>query len=247
VGVVPGPLRRDDRYNRLTHMDDDDEIEAYLRSKYAGLFKVMRPPTSMSDATAWDTYWQNQLSLPMPPMVHMFVDDGALVDAMRDNQLRTVLCVGNGISLEPKALARAGFDVTALDLSAAAAAIAEQAAPPDEFLVKLIGGRELMSGGSLRFVTGDLLDPDICPGPYDVIIERKTLQLFAPEVARAAVAAVTARLGRRGIFFSHSHRNLSRDAGRSPQVDWVDEHGWPRHRRGVPVEGPTVWFFSTSG
>jgi hypothetical protein len=71
----------------------------------------------------------------------MFVEDGALVDAMRANGLRTVLCVGNGISQEPKALARAGFAVTALDLSPLATDVAERAAPPDEFLAGLIGGR----------------------------------------------------------------------------------------------------------
>ena len=42
---------------------DDDEIKAYLRSRFAHLDELMRPPASMTDATARDTYWQNQLSL----------------------------------------------------------------------------------------------------------------------------------------------------------------------------------------
>jgi hypothetical protein len=64
--------------------------------------------------------------------------------------LRSILCVGAGISGEPHALAAAGFD----------------AMVPSEFLEG-------------RTVAGDLRDVTICPGPYDVIIERKTLQLFA--------------------------------------------------------------------
>lgn len=34
-------------------------------------------------------------------------------------------------------------------------------------------------GGILRFATGDVLDELVCPGPFDAIIERRTLQLLA--------------------------------------------------------------------
>jgi hypothetical protein len=43
---------------------------------------------------------------------------------MSASGLRTVLCAGNGISPEPRALAAAGFDVTALDFSPAATRLA---------------------------------------------------------------------------------------------------------------------------
>lgn len=226
---------------------NDEEIRAYLESKFALVMAMLRPPTDMTDAAAWDTYWQNQLSLPTVGMIHMFVNDGQLVDAMRENDLRTVLCVGNGISQEPKALAAAGFDVTALDLSPAASAIAEEATPPDDVLAGLIGGRSSAKGGIVRFVTGDLLDPAVCPGPYDVIIERKTLQLYPPDVERSAIRAVAARLGARGIFFSHSHRNGPPDQWRNPQADWVREQGWPLYRSGSVIQGRTGWFYSSSG
>ena len=36
---------------------------------------------------------------------------------MRKLDLRTILCAGNGLSMEPHALAAAGFDVTAVGLS----------------------------------------------------------------------------------------------------------------------------------
>jgi hypothetical protein len=55
--------------------------------------------------------------------VHMFCEDWELVGAMRANGMKTVLCVGNGISQEPRALAWAGFDVTALDLSPLATSV----------------------------------------------------------------------------------------------------------------------------
>lgn len=80
-------------------------------------YKWMFPPSTVTDSAAWDRYWQDQLSHGVAGFVHLFVDDGELVDAMRANGLRTVLCVGNGISQEPRALAWAGFDVTSLDIS----------------------------------------------------------------------------------------------------------------------------------
>jgi hypothetical protein len=62
--------------------------------------------------------------------VDLFCDDRPLVDAMRVNGFSSILCVGAGISLEPRALAAAGFQVTALDLSPFAIGIAQQATAP---------------------------------------------------------------------------------------------------------------------
>ncbi len=113
--------------------------------------------------------------------VHLFSDDGELVDTTRSSALYTVLCVGNGISQEPRALAWAGFDVTALDLSPYATKVASEVVPPPEFLAQLVGGRSGGLNGNLKFVVGNLCDLACCPGPYDVIIELLTLQLYSEE------------------------------------------------------------------
>jgi hypothetical protein len=61
-------------------------------------------------------------------------------------------------------------------------------------------------GGSLSFVSGDLVDPEVCSGPFDVVIERRTLQLF-PEADRlTALDRLVARLSDRGVFVSQEHR-----------------------------------------
>lgn len=75
------------------------------------------PPKTMVDPAAWDEWWRNQVKYGVAGLVDMFVRDDQLVKAMRENGLNTVLCVGNGLSQEPRALAWAGFDVTVLDLS----------------------------------------------------------------------------------------------------------------------------------
>ena len=222
-----------------------DKVEEFLeRLRSLDDRRRLIPPTTTDDPAAWDRYWSDQLTYGMAGFIHMFVDDGQLIDVMRANALRTVLCVGNGISQEPRALAAAGFDVTALDFSPYATEVAERATPPDDYLAGLIGKRTTDAGGQLRFVTGDLRDTSICPGPYDVVIERKTLQLF-PDTARAdAIRAVAERVASPGIFFSQSHHN------REPTfavADWFRKQGWPFITEGKALTRPTAWFFRTSG
>ena len=168
-------------------------------------FGWLMPPTTLVDPGAWDTYWRDQLTHRVAGLVDMFCDDGELVDAMHANGFQTVLCVGNGISQEPRALASAGFDVTALDLSPFASAMAQQATPPPEYLARLIGERPQRTGGRVMFVVGDLCDSTVCAGPFDVVIERRTLQLYPSAQQGSALQAVANRLGSRGILFSHSH------------------------------------------
>jgi len=94
-----------DRFRRTRVAPDRDE------------FRWILPPTALEDPTAWDNYWRDQMTHGVAGFVDLFCDDGPLVDAMRVNGFRSILCVGTGISREPQALAAAGFDVTALDLS----------------------------------------------------------------------------------------------------------------------------------
>ena len=150
-------------------------------------------------------YWYERISHGYGDFVHLFCDDGDLVDTMRANGLKRVLCVGNGISQEPRALAWAGFDVTALDLSPYATKVASEVTPPAELLAQLVGGRSGGLNGNLNFVAGNLCDPACCPGPYDVVIERLTLQLYSDEYKPRALQAVANRITSLGIFFSQSH------------------------------------------
>jgi SAM-dependent methyltransferase len=212
-------------------------------------FKWMFSPSTVTDSAAWDRYWQDQLSHGVAGFVHLFVDDGELVDAMRANGLRTVLCIGNGISQEPRALAWAGFEVTSLDISPLAAKVASDAAPPEDFLAGLVGGRPGGLNGRLEFVVGDLCDPACCPGPYDVLIDRKTLQLWPDADRPMAMQAIANRLASRGIFFSQSH-----DGGWKPPAPrrhalepWFVSEGWEFWGRKTPLTGRVAWLFTTTG
>ena len=46
---------------------------------------------------------------------------------------------------------------------------------------------------------------DVAPGPFDVVIERCTVQLFPPALQEAAFDALSARLTSAGLLISHQH------------------------------------------
>jgi SAM-dependent methyltransferase len=212
-------------------------------------FMWMCPPRTVTDAAAWDQYWKDQIKHGAAGLVHMFCRDGQLVDAMLGNGLRTILCVGNGVSQEPRALAAAGFAVTVLDLSPFAMAAGAGATPPEEALRGLLDGWELKPGGSLDWVAGDLRDTSLCPGPYDVIIERLTLQLFSEKERPSALEAVARRLSPKGIFFSHTHDG----SWRPPKPrwhatqKWFTEQGWQEWTAQAPLIGRVVWTLTSTG
>jgi SAM-dependent methyltransferase len=208
-----------------------------------------RTPRTLVDPAAWDQYWHDQLSRGVAGFVHIFCNDGDLVDLMRANGLKTVLCVGNGISQEPRALAWAGFNVTALDLSPFATEVAKGAVPSDELLARLVGGRSGALNGKLEFVAGDLRDAACCPGPYDVVIDRKTLQLYPDEERAIAMRVVANRLASPGIFFCHCHDGTWTPPvpRRHPLESWFVTEGWTFWRRDSPLTGRVAWLYFSTG
>jgi hypothetical protein len=162
------------------------------------------PPNDVHSPEAWDAYWKAQLDHGIGLlMCELFCDDNFLLDAMQARSLTTVFCVGSGMSREPHALAAAGLDVTALDLSPFAMESVSRIKRRGSG--RFFDERRLRDGGRVGFVAGDLMDPATCPGPYDVIVERKTLQLVAEEDRPRAVTAVVNRLSPHGILLTHCH------------------------------------------
>jgi len=221
--------------------DEDDEIS----DEFSWIFS----PTTLVDSAPWDKYWREQLSHGVAGFVHLFCDDGDLVDVMRANGLRTVLCIGNGISQEPRALAWAGFDVTALDLSPFATEVASKASPPEDYLAQLVGGRSGGLNGHLEFVVGDLCDAGCCPGPYDLVIERKTLQLYPDADLPIAMKVVSNRLASPGIFFSQCHDgSWAPPAPRKHLLEpWFRAEGWQFYGGEVLLRNRVAWLFMTTG
>ncbi len=172
------------------------------------------PPKDVHNSEAWDTYWDNQIfeNNLGPEFFDLFCRDTDLVKAANRLDLRTVLCVGNGISMEPLALSKAGLDVTAIDISSyavyACIDVMSQLSDDNAIFESYYDKSLFKSGGSVEFRVGDIFHTTDIPGPYDIVIERRTIQDFPVEAERQkAVNCLIRRLADSGILFSHCHDN----------------------------------------
>jgi hypothetical protein len=209
------------------------------------------PPHDVHDSALWDRYWHDQVTHGLaPPLFDMFCHDASLIRCLKMRNVKTILCAGNGISQEPRALAAAGFEVVALDLSPEAAHLAQAWQFGSEELDRFCDQEQRAPGGAATYVTGDVLDPSLCPGPFDAIIERRTLQLFPVEERGAAFDRLVSRLRSDGFFLSHCH-----DGGWRPPDEPIHhveqvfrDRGWPMSRGAPPMEaGRVAWLVMSTG
>jgi hypothetical protein len=198
------------------------------------------------DAGFWDGWWRDRLSQEYdssafpgfespigrdPRSLYRLVNgDDLLATVMSEHGLRTILCAGNGVSQEPRALAAAGFEVTALDISPVAVSYAEAYDADPRRLGQFCSPELHRPGGRVEFVVGDLLDGMVCPGPFDVVIERRTVQWFAEHERGAALTALAERLNEVGIFMSQCLDDA-----------FPPELGWSQHRSGF-FHASESWF-----
>jgi len=210
------------------------------------------PPSTIADVAAWDRYWNDQISHGLTPPLFDLLNNGShLAAVMNGLGMRSLLCVGNGISQEPRAFAEAGFNVTALDPCAEAVRFAQSwnFSPKDyEFNMEPL---PRCHGGQVQFVLGDILDPGICPGPFDVVVERRMLQLFEPERRPIVLAALASRMNENAILLSHAHYGHWRpdEDCTHPLRSLLLETGWqlwsPHH--GPKPLGRVAWLYFTTG
>jgi hypothetical protein len=182
----------------------------------------------------------------------MFCHDHKLVAIMNDEGMTRILCAGNGISQEPRALAAAGFEVVALDLSPRATEIAQSAELPPEYLQRFFDPAMLRPRGHVDFVVGDIRDSAICPGPFDVIIERRTAQLYSNHGIGPVLKGMEERLESNGILLSHCHDGAWKPPGKPRHFTepWFDQNGWRIWCGDLPTKKPpgrVVWLLSTTG
>jgi hypothetical protein len=212
----------------------------------------LRPPANPLDVAAWDRFWAEHIRHGIgPPLLDMFCDDSMLVRVMRDEGIKSILCAGNGISQEPKALAAAGMDVVAMDISPQAAEISRSYPFPLEAISQYYEPELRELGGKVEFVTGDILDSAVCPGPFDVIIERLTAQNYYSHDIGTVLTGLAQRLSENGIFFSHCHDGAWRPPAepRHYTEGWFREAGWTiwNGRPGRKPPGRVAWLFSSTG
>lgn len=210
------------------------------------------PPTDPLDAAAWDRYWVLQVTHGLgPALFDMFCDDRNLLRVMTCEGMKSILCAGSGISQEPRALAEAGFEVVALDFSAQAMEIARGFDFPAEGFQYFCEPDMRRPGGHVDFVVGDILDSAVCPGPFDVIIERRTAQIFLSHDIGALLGALAMRLTPDGVFFSHSHDGAWKPPAKRRHFTkpWFEQNGWTiwDGSPGRKPAGRVAWLFTSTG
>jgi hypothetical protein len=226
---------------RVKPLEDEDDGLAWLR-----------PPADPLDVAGWDRFWLEHINHGIgPSLVDMFCHDSMLIRVMNDEGMKRILCAGNGISQEPKALAAAGMDVVALDISPQAVEIAKSYPFPLGGISNYCEPELQKPGGTVEFATGDILDSAICPGPYDVIIERLTAQNYFTRDIGTVLNGLAQRLSENGIFFSHSHDGAWKPPAkrRHYSESWFHEAGWTiwNGRPGRKPLGRVAWLFTSTG
>ena len=225
-------------------------------------WSTIHPPADLHDVDGWNRFWQVRLDQRLLLRMEEGLDVAFcrsqlqhLVDAMRANALRSVLCAGAGLAGEPHALAYAGCTVTVLDLSPLAVQVASTRKSPPDAMERYFERPCQAPGGSVTYQVGDFFDPQAAPGPFDVVIERRTLQLWSGQEFQKAIDAITARLAPRGIFVSHVHLGgwrpgESRDHKAEP---WLRAHEFailqtqPKDPSTLQLAGRQAWLMVTSG
>lgn len=177
--------------------------------------ELPRPPADWRDVAGWDEYWRRIIAglrretynADLRP-TSFFFHIGRIDGHRRRRRLR-VLFVGNGITLTGRALAHAGFQVVALDISAVATRFLQAYEPSESEMRLFFQTNEAGDvgdffehyrgeGGTIDHVCGDLFDPSAARGPFDIIISDRSLQGFSAADLRSAVAAIDRRLSPNG-------------------------------------------------
>ena len=138
----------------------------------------------------------------------------------------------------------------ALDLSPQAIDFARSFEFPEHAFGSYCDPRSRRAGGNVEFVVGNFLDPDVCPGPFDVVIERRTAQIFLGDKLDAVLSALENRLSQRGILLSHSHDGAWKPPAtpRNFTESWFRRKGW--HvciGGGTASPGRVAWLLTTTG
>jgi hypothetical protein len=93
-------------------------------------------------------------------------------------------------------------------------------------------------------VIGDIVDPALCPGPFDAIIERRAIQLFPPGERAPALDRLAARLAPRCLFVSHHHNGAWRpDQPREHYATaWAAANGFVLHSKSAPDRLASLYY-----
>ena len=259
----------------LTHIQYNYETlfpEGFDAVNAAGIYMSDYPiALNPSDADGWDLFWKYIISNNQfyynDFFCSMFSDYNSLASLFKKHGYKTILCAGNGISLEPYFFAYEGFAVTALDISSEANKFLAnfpltlldvkifydlKTSELEEWRDREFSEAEIQRINSVNLVTGDIFNSECCPGQFDVIITRKTLQCFwgkSGEKTFEGMQELLARLSPHGLLYVHTHNT---HPWNDAMIEWLQSQGILDYSDYNPDIGEKAdqrlfYFWSTSG
>lgn len=154
--------------------------------------EYVRPPRRWSDVEGWNRYWSAELAEPWSLGVfdylgiRGFLTHHPLVKERRGQNAR-FLCAGNGVSLEPYALAHTGLQVTVLDVSSVACDFVAQNIPSPALMAEFFPEKE-HHGKTMVEVEQPPLDIRLPTGVQPQPRRYRTNAVFHLEKSRARAA-----------------------------------------------------------
>lgn len=230
-------------------------------SNFDASFGGRNGPAQSWRSRDWDAWWRERfLDFPAEQKWNSYLRPleamGRCANAQsyRDRQVRRILCLGNGVSQEPRALAHAGFEVIGLDISQTATDFAASFQLSntelrmffqwDELGYEGVFERQARPGGSCRFVRGDAFDSRVAQGPFDAIFSWRTLQGFDDHEVDEILRAMDARLSAAGLLFI-TGQNAARSTVRIS--DALAEMGYGVNPQAERMDAKTAWVLVASG
>ncbi len=227
------PLRHYAQYQERKHLysirgtypyDSEEQRQIDQRLRAIEVQFGMRPPIDPASIEGWDRYWRYHLNTHEVPykLTHYFEVTKPLMPIIHTHHYTTALSVGCGISLEVRGFAAGGLQAVGLDVSRIAIGYAAKCPLFVVYQDRFLDQREQRPGGTVEFVVGNVLDPTTCPGPFDVIVSRGTIQYFHRlNMLDTALQALVNRLSAQGILVIGTHGDVP---AMEPITEWLRSH-----------------------
>lgn len=175
----------------------------------------IQPPTELQNKAGWEKFWQSKIfsyrgdiqTQNDALLSNLFLSQD--LPTLRDRGAESALIIGNGLSMMPYVLQHLGFETVVIELSELATQFVQSynfSEADIDLLFQIdekgnigkFAKHYFQPHGSLEFICGDFLDPNIAKRHFDFVYSCRTLQCFSLVDLGSAIQAIDSRVGENG-------------------------------------------------